>query len=675
VSVNIIDTVCPYCGVGCGISLSVRDGRIAGVEPMKYHPVNEGKLCIKGRYCFEFVHRKDRLRSPLVRKNDGFCETSWQQVLKIVAERLLEYRDEIGFLSSAKCTNEENYIIQKFARVLGTNNIDHCARLCHAPTVVGLGEAFGSGAMTNSIRDIEESRCILIVGSNTFEQHPLIARRILRAKNSGAKIIVVDPRRTITARIADLFLQIYPGTNVALLNGMANVILKKELFDYEFIKKRTKGFEKFLKSIEKYTPEFVSKICGVEAKLIEDAAKIYAESERSTIIYCMGVTQFAHGTDNVRACCNLALLTGNIGKPGTGINPLRGQNNVQGACDMGALPDFFPGYQRISDSKARKKFEELWGCELSDETGLTVTEMIDEAGKKIKSIYIMGENPVVSDPDTCHVEKCLKKLDFLVVQDIFLSETAKLADVILPACCWAEKEGTFTNTERRVQLIRKAVEPPGKSMPDYRIISAIAGKAGLNGFDYSSAEEIFNEIRTAVPQYAGITYSRLGSRGIQWPCPTENHPGTPILHTEDFATPDGRGCFSAVEYMESAEKPDENYPFILTTGRIVFHYHTGTMTRNSPHLAAEINECFAELNIEDAERAGLRKGDIIKVTSRRGEITAKVRLSNIKKGVVFIPFHFSESPANRLTQRALDRESKIPELKVCTVKINKFKKK
>ncbi|RUM34494.1 MAG: formate dehydrogenase subunit alpha [Archaeoglobus sp.] len=674
-SVNIIDTVCPYCGVGCGISLSVRDGRIAGVEPMKYHPVNEGKLCIKGRYCFEFVHRKDRLRSPLVRKNDGFCETSWQQVLKIVAERLLEYRDEIGFLSSAKCTNEENYIIQKFARVLGTNNIDHCARLCHAPTVVGLGEAFGSGAMTNSIRDIEESRCILIVGSNTFEQHPLIARRILRAKNSGAKIIVVDPRRTITARIADLFLQIYPGTNVALLNGMANVILKKELFDYEFIKKRTKGFEKFLKSIEKYTPEFVSKICGVEAKLIEDAAKIYAESERSTIIYCMGVTQFAHGTDNVRACCNLALLTGNIGKPGTGINPLRGQNNVQGACDMGALPDFFPGYQRISDSKARKKFEELWGCELSDETGLTVTEMIDEAGKKIKSIYIMGENPVVSDPDTCHVEKCLKKLDFLVVQDIFLSETAKLADVILPACCWAEKEGTFTNTERRVQLIRKAVEPPGKSMPDYRIISAIAGKAGLNGFDYSSAEEIFNEIRTAVPQYAGITYSRLGSRGIQWPCPTENHPGTPILHTEDFATPDGRGCFSAVEYMESAEKPDENYPFILTTGRIVFHYHTGTMTRNSPHLAAEINECFAELNIEDAERAGLRKGDIIKVTSRRGEITAKVRLSNIKKGVVFIPFHFSESPANRLTQRALDRESKIPELKVCTVKINKFKKK
>ena len=672
-TLNFVHTICPYCGTGCGIDLVVKDGKIAGVEPVKFHPVNEGKLCIKGRYCFEFVHTEDRLKKPLIKKNGEFHETSWNTVLSVIAKRIKEYRDEIGFLASAKCTNEENYVFQKFARVSGTNNVDHCARLCHAPTVVGLGEAFGSGAMTNSIEDLEESNCILIIGSNTFEQHPLIARRILKAKEKNAKITVIDPRKTHTAKFADVFLQIYPGTNVAVLNGMMNVILREKLYDEEFVEKRTRGFEEFAGSVEKYTPEFVSKICGVEPELIEKAARIYAESERSAIVYCMGVTQFSHGSDSVKACCNLALLTGNVGRPGTGVNPLRGQNNVQGACDMGALPNVFPGYQKVTDEKARKKFEEAWGCELSDEAGLTVTEMIDEAGKSINFLYIMGENPVVSDPDVSHVEKCLRKLDFLVVQDIFLSDTAKFADVVLPACCWAEKDGTFTNTERRVQLIRKAVEPPGEALPDWKIVSMIARKLGLRGFDYSCAEDVFNEIRTVTPQYAGITYRRLGLRGIQWPCPAEDHPGTQILHTGKFATPDGLGRFTAVEFREPVEKPDDEYPFMLTTGRIVFHYHTGTMTRRSKHLAGEVNECFVEMNPEDARRLGVREGDCVKVRSRRGEIFARVRLGDVKRGVVFIPFHFAESPANRLTLCALDERSKIPELKVCTVKIENLK--
>ncbi len=665
---KIVDTVCPYCGVGCGVGLIVVDNRIVDVEPTKFHPVNEGKLCIKGRYCFEFVHNENRLKKPLIRKNDEFQEIAWNKAISIIAKMIKEYKDEIGFLASAKCTNEENYVLQKFARVLGTNNIDHCARLCHAPTVVGLGEAFGSGAMTNSIEDIEESKCILLIGSNTFEQHPLIARRILKAKENNSKIIVVDPRKTHTARFADVFLQIYPGTNVALLNGIMNVILREELYDYEFIKKRTKGFEEFAKSIEKYTPEFVSKICGIKSELIEKVARMYVESDKSSIIYCMGVTQFSHGSDNVKACCNLALLTGNVGKPGTGVNPLRGQNNVQGACDMGALPNVFPGYQKVNDDKLRKKFEEIWKYKLNGDVGLTVTEMINEAGKNIKFLYVMGENPAVSDPDVNHVKKCLKKLDFLVVQDIFLSDTAEFADILLPACCWAEKDGTFTNTERRVQLIRKAVELPD-ALPDWEIIKMVAKEVGLRGFNYSCAEEIFNEIRKVTPQYAGITYKKLEINGIQWPCPTEDHPGTPILHTDKFATSDGLGKFTIAEYKEPFEKPDEEYPFILTTGRIIFHYHTGTMTRKSEHLKGEINECFVEVNPENAKELSIKDGDLVKVKSKRGEIFAKVRISNIKKGVVFIPFHFAESSANKLTVCALDEKSKIPELKLCAVKI------
>lgn len=528
--------------------------------------------------------------------------------------------------------------------------------------------------MTNSIEDIEDATCILIIGSNTFEQHPLIARRIVRAKEKGAKVILIDPRKTMTGNQSDLFLQITPGTNVALINALMNVIINNNLIDEEFIKNRTKGFEELKNTVEKYTPEYASKICGVSPELIEEAAKLYATSERSSILYCMGVTQFTHGVDNVKSCCNLAMITGNMGKRGTGVNPLRGQNNVQGACDMGALSDKYPGYQLVTSPEAYEKFEKLWKTELSHDMGLTIPEMIEKCGSELKCLYIMGENPMVSDPDINHVEHALKSLDFLVVQDIFLTETAQLADVVLPSACWAEKDGTFTNTERRVQRIRKAVNPPGEALEDWVIIKKLAEKMGHGEmFNYTSHEDIFNEIRKAIPQYAGITYEKLGVDGIQWPCKTEDSNGTPILHTEKFLTSDGLGRLFAIEYGEVAELPDEEYPMILTTGRVIFHYHTGTMTRKSRHLVSEINEGFIEIHPEDAKKLNIKDKEIVEVSSRRGKVKVKAKITeNIKKGVVFMPFHFAECAANMLTNTALDPYCKIPEFKVCAVRIDKY---
>jgi len=528
--------------------------------------------------------------------------------------------------------------------------------------------------MTNSIEDIEEADCILIIGSNTFEQHPLIARRVARAKDNGTKIIVIDPRKTITSKQADIFVQLTPGTNVALMNALINVIINNNLIDEEFIKNRTKGFEELKKSIEKYTPEYVSKICGVSPDIIEEVAKLYATSEKSSILYCMGITQFTHGVDAVKCCCNLALITGNIGKRGTGVNPLRGQNNVQGACDMGALPNVYPGYQKVDNPEVYKKFEELWGTELNHNIGLTLSEMIEKCGNELKCLYIMGENPMVSDPDINHVEHALKSLDFLIVQDIFLTETAQIADVVLPSACWAEKDGTFTNSERRVQRIRKAVNPPRDVLEDWAIVKKIAEKMGYKEmFNYSSSEDIFNEIRKATPQYAGITYDRLGVDGIPHPCKSEDDEGTPILHTEKFSTPDGLGNIFPIEYREIAELPDEEYPMILTTGRIMFHYHTGSMTRRSSHLVDEINEGFIEIHPEDAEKLNIKDKEIVKVSSRRGEVIVKAKITDsIKKGVVFMPFHFAECAANILTNTALDPNCKIPELKVCAVRIDKL---
>lgn len=532
--------------------------------------------------------------------------------------------------------------------------------------MAGLATVFGSGAMTNSIEEIEFSDCIFIIGSNTSVAHPLIATRVYRAKNRGAKIIVVDPRRIPMVLTADLHIQHNLGTDVALINGLMNIIIKNGWHDQTFIDERTEGFEGSKKVIENYTPERVSEITGVAISDLELAAKLYAKAERASILYTMGITQHITGVDNVKSLANLAMLTGNIGKESTGVNPLRGQNNVQGACDMGGLPNVFTGYQPVTDHMARKKFEEAWGCKLSETPGLTATEMFPAILEgKVKGMIILGENPVLTDADSHHVEKALKELEFLMVIDIFPTPTSELADVVLPGASFAEKEGTFTNTERRVQLIRKAVEPPGEARPDWQIIQEISNRFGYL-MDYESPRVIMDEIARLTPSYGGINYERLQGNGLQWPCPDKQHPGTKFLHQGRFTR--GKGIFTPIDYKPPAEIPDEEYPFYLTTGRIYFHYHTGTMSRNSPSLEREINECFLEMNPEDASEIGISEGDLVLVESRRGSVSTKVKIvRNIERKTVFMPFHFLESRTNMLTNPALDPIAKIPEFKVCSV--------
>lgn len=671
-------TTCIYCGVGCNLYLRVRNGRVVGVLPSRSGP-GEGKLCIKGWCAHEFVHSPQRLTKPLIRDSRGFNEVGWDEAIKLVAGRFLAIKERYGsnslaVLSSAKCTNEENYVLQKFTRaVLGTNNIDHCARLCHASTIVGLGTAFGSGAMTNSIAEIEEADVIFVIGSNTTEQHPLIARRILRAiRERGTKLIVADPRSIDLADFAEIYLQHKLGTDVSLINGMMNLILSEDLQDSEFIERRTRNFEAVKKMLERFPPEHAEKITGVPVEKISKAARLYAKAKRASIVYSMGITQHTTGTDNVLALANLAMMTGNVGKKGTGVNPLRGHNNVQGACDVGALPNVFPGYQRVTDCQAREKMQQVWNiAELDDKVGLTQLEMINSAyAGDLKALYIVGENPVVSHPDTGHVRESLRTLEFLVVQDIFLSETAKLANVVLPAASFAEKDGTFTSTERRVQRIRKAIEPIGHSKEDWRITGEIAERMGYKGLTYSSAEEIMDEIASVTPIYGGISWDRLEGSGLQWPCWDRSHPGTQFLHEAEFFS--GLGNFVPVDFKPPAEEPDEEYPMMLTTGRLSFLFHTSTMTAKSPTLNIQVPEGYVEINPEDAKRLGIGEGERVRVKSRRGEIEIKPFVTPIvPQGTIFIPFHFVESPANALTNPAPDPKSKIPELKVCAVRVER----
>ena len=524
--------------------------------------------------------------------------------------------------------------------------------------------------MTNSIAELEDAKVILIVGSNTTEQHPIIGERILAAARKGAKLIVIDPRAIHLSGFAEVFLRPRPGSEVAYLNGLINVIISEGLEDSEFIAARTEGFEELKQAVAEYTPQKVEEISGIPAEDLVAAARIYAGSERASIVYCMGITQHSTGTDNVLSLANLAMLTGNVGKPGTGVNPLRGQNNVQGACDVGGLPNVYTGYQRVDSEEVAKKFEAAWGVEgLSRQPGLTLTEMMDKAARgELKALFIMGENPMVSDPDLGHVREALDKLEFLAVADIMENETLELSHVVLPAASFAEKDGTITNTERRVQRIRKAVEPVGDSRPDWEIVCALARKMGASGFDFTSPEEVFEEIRKVTPSYAGITYKRLGTQGLQWPVPDEDHPGTPILHAESF--PIGKGKFTPCEFREPAEMPDAEYPLLLTTGRLLFHYHTGTMTRRSPSLVREIDRAFVEVNPADAAELGIRDGEAVKVSSRRGSVEVNAKVTDkVGKGVIFMPFHFAEAAANVLTNSALDPVSKIPEFKVCSARI------
>jgi len=525
--------------------------------------------------------------------------------------------------------------------------------------------------MTNSIEEVLGADVIFVTGSNTTENHPVIAAQMRQAIKRGTKLIVADPRKIELAKDAEVFLQIKPGTNVALFNGLMNVIIEEGLQDKEYIKERTENYEDLEKLVKDYTPERVAEICGVDANDIRKAARLYARADKAGIFYAMGITQHKSGTHGVMSISNLALLCGNIGVESGGVNPLRGQNNVQGACDMGGLPADYPGYQKVNESEVKEKFEKAWGVNLSSKVGLTIPEMMKAAEKgTIKFMYIMGENPMLSDPDINHVKKALENLDFLVVQDIFLTETAELADVVLPAASFAEKDGTFTNTERRVQRIRKAIEPVGESKPDWEILMDIMNRLGYKK-KYSHPSEIMDEIAEVTPQYGGINYDRIEKIGLQWPCPTKDHPGTKYLHKDKCAR--GKGLFMAVDHTESAEQSDADYPFILTTGRMLYHYHTRTMTGRVEGLNKISSESYIEINPSTANKLGLKDGDKVKVSSRRGEITTKVKLVDIiNDNIVFMPFHYADGAVNYLTNTALDSIAKIPELKVCAVNIKKI---
>jgi len=535
--------------------------------------------------------------------------------------------------------------------------------------VAGLAAAFGSGAMTNSIDELEYTDLILATGTNTTENHPVIGMKVKRAvRQQGTKLIVIDPREIDLVKYADIWLRQKPGTDVAVFNGIMNVIISENIYAKEYVAERTEGFDALKTAVKKYTPEYVEKISGIPAEDLKKAARLYAAAKRASIIYAMGLTQHISGTDNVKTCANLAMLCGNIGIEGGGVNPLRGQNNVQGACDMGGLPNVFPAYQQVGNEEARKKFETAWNATLSAKPGLTLVEIINAAGKgEIKALYIMGENPLLSDPDLHHAKESLQKLDLLIVQDIFPTETAQLADVVLPSASFAEKDGTFSNTERRVQRIRKIVDAPGDAKPDWEITAGISTKMGYP-MNYSSAKEIFEEMAKVTPSYAGISYERIEKEGIQWPCPTAEHQGTKFLHKDRFSR--GLGLFHAIEYIPAAELPDEEYPFILSTGRVLYHYHTGTMTRRAQGPTERCPESLVEINPADAARFGINEGQMIKVTSRRGTLKAKTQITEKSpQGTIFMNFHFAEAAVNLLTNPALDPTGKIPEYKVCAVKL------
>jgi len=670
-----VRTTCPYCGTGCGIYLGVRGNRITSARGDPENPVNRGRLCVKGRFGHEFVNHPERLTSPLIKKDDRFVEATWDEALDLIAREFAGYKgDQFAVLSSAKVTNEENYLVQKFARaVMGTNHVDHCARLCHAPSVAGLAQSFGSGAMTNSIGEIAGAACILAIGTNTTAAHPVIGLEIKSAVRRGAKLIVANPKRIDLCRHAHIFLQQRPGTDVPLLMGMMRVIVDQGLADTAFIEDRCVNFDAFRQSLENFSLDVVEKITGVPRQKIIDAARCYATNRPASILYAMGITQHTHGTDNVLATSNLALLTGNVGKPSTGVNPLRGQNNVQGACDLGALPNVYPGYQKVADPQVQAKFESAWGCKLNGSPGLTHTEIFDAIHHgKIKALYQVGENPILSEANSKHVAEALNRIEFFVVQDIFLTETAKLAHVVLPAATFAEKDGTFTSTERRVQRVRKAVQSPGQAKPDSWITCQIAKRMGAKGFDFSDPAEIMEEIASLTPSYQGISYDRIEQVGLQWPCTSPDHPGTRFLHAGRFATQDGKGKLMPLEYKPPAEEEDEEYPLLLTTDRSLFHFHTSTMTRKVGGLNALNPEELLKIHPEDAARLEIADGEMVQVRSRRGEVTVKARVTDAcPPGVVSSTFHFWESPINVVTNCAIDPVAKIPETKVCAVRVEK----
>ncbi|MFZ5452602.1 MAG: formate dehydrogenase subunit alpha [Thermodesulfobacteriota bacterium] len=669
-------TTCPYCGVGCNFLFQVIDGQIIDTLAAKTGPSNEGSLCIKGWSVHEFVQHPDRLTKPMIRRNGAFKEATWDEAYDYAASELLRLKktygpESVAFVGSARCPNEETYIFQKFARAaFGHNHVDHCARLCHAPTVAGLAVSFGSGAMTNSFAELEQADCVLVIGSNTTVSHPIAGKRLMRTKANGGKLMVADPRRTQIAKLADLHVQQNLGTDVALINGLMHVIYKNGWHNQAFIEERTENFPALLEIIEQFPPERVAEITGVAVQDILKMAEWYAKSKDSAIVYVLGITQHTTGVDNVKSLANLAMLCGHIGRPSTGVNPIRGQNNVQGACDMGCLPNAFPGYQYVNVPENVAKFEKAWNAKLSGTPGLTMVEQVEAIHQgKVKGLVVFGANPAMSYPDANRVQEGLAALEFLLVLDIFPTPTTALAHVVLPGASFAETDGTFASSERRVQRVREAIPPiPGKY--NWEIIPELSTRVGYP-MKYSSAEEIFDEMASLTPAYGGMSFPRLDAAGLCWPCPTPDHPGTKYLHEGRFTR--GLGLFQAIDFRPPAESPDADYPFWLTTGQIFSHYLTGTMTRRCRTLDHENPEVFMEIHPQDAARLGIEHGEKIRASSRRGqiEVTAWV-MDTVKPGVVFIPMHFLENAANRLTNAALDPVTKTPEYKVCAIQVEKL---
>ncbi len=709
-----VQTTCPYCGVGCGFDLHVRSNTIVGVSARPSAPVNGMRLCVKGRYGHDFVHHAERLKQPKVRQylldgvtrapgNDRgpWTTVDWDTAISLVAQKLTTIKrttgaDAIGTLSSAKCSNEENYLVQKFARqVVETHNVDHCARLCHSSTVTGLAMALGSGAMSNTIDDISRyAQAALVIGSNTTEQHPVFGSMLRQAvRTRGLKLVVADPRAIDLVEFACLHVAQRPGSDVALLNGLMHIILKRGWHNRAFIQERTEGFDDLAVALQTYTPEAVSAITGVNEDDLHQAAEVLARNSPMAVIWAMGITQHTTGVMNVLSLANLQLLLGNLGVAGGGVNPLRGQNNVQGACDMGALPNVFPGYQAVSDEGVRAKFQHAWstsrcgedsGPHFSSAPGLTVTELINAAGEQaLRAMYIVGENPVMTDPNSNHVRSCLEAAEFVVLQEIFPSQSSQWADVLLPASSWAEKAGTFTNTERRVQLFRKAVEPPGQARADWAITAALAREMLTQegrtpegdhaGWDYTSAADILSEVAALAPSYAGVSHARLNTGAqLHWPVPGFDHPGTPILHVSQF--PLGKGRFHACEHQPPRESTDAHYPLCLTTGRVLYHWHGGEMTRRVSGLLSLYPEPWLEMNSQDAAALGIETGHRVRVHSRRGTMLSRAFASeSVLRGVVFGNFHFpGEQNVNNLTIDAVDPVAKIPEYKVCAVRVERI---
>ncbi|MBA4179030.1 MAG: formate dehydrogenase subunit alpha [Anaerolinea sp.] len=683
-----VPSTCPYCGVGCGIVISVAGERIVWVDDQPGNLSSEGMLCVKGRFGTTFVNHRDRLATPLIRRGGELQPASWDEALDLVAMRFAEHRGRFGSFASAKATNEDAFIQQKFVRlVMGTNNIDHCTRLCHSPSVEAMLQQFGSGATSNSYSDYEASSCIMLVGCDPGSNHPVIASRMRRAIDTrGTRLIVVNPRRIDMCDRATIFLQSRPGTDVSLFNGMARAILDAGLANTGFIAARTEGYEAWLAAVREVTVEQCAEVCGVAAEDLRMAALLYANPPQldarepgSCLVWGMGVTQHTNGTDNAHALLNLALFTGQLGRPGSGVSPLRGQNNVQGCGDAGCIPDSLPGYQRY-DEAVPAPFEELWGGGLPRVPGLKATDMVEQiAGGTIRAMYIVGENPLLSEPNLHHATELIRSLDFLVVQDLFLHETAQLADVVLPACSFAEKDGTFTNSERRVQRVRRAIAPVGESRPDWEIVCDIARRmcahSGLDTrqFSYSGPAEIFAEMARLTPFLRGMSYERLDREGgLQWPCPEPGHPGTSYLYGESF--PRGLGKFVPVRQAAAAEElPDTEYPLILNTGRMLYHWHGGTITRRVEALMERAGALPVAIHPDDAAAAGIVENDTVVLFSRRGRVSgAAVLTDSVRAGSVFIPFvRLGESAANFLTNSAYDAQSRIPEYKVCAVRIEK----